>query len=87
MERQDQTSIGRPKSLETYRPGARVTVEEIYRILGDDGYSAGHRTQWLKTLLTDISISDCTNVPEHAKAKLIAEVEHIIESRPQAPEA
>lgn len=87
MEQRDPPSVGRPTTLETYRPGIRVTVQEIYRILGDDGYSAGHRSQWLKTLLTDVSSGDCTNVPEHAKAKLIAEIEQIIGSHPQAPDA
>ena len=68
----------RPASLETYRPGLNVTPEEIRQILADGGYSAGARSGWLKTLLTDIT-SENSDVSDPNRAKLVEMIKEILD--------
>ncbi len=65
------------KPLKAPGSGAPVSREEIKEILVDQGYSAGEREEWLKSVLTDLSakqVSDAT--PE--RERLISEIKEIV---------
>lgn len=68
-----------PPALETYRPGGRVTLQEIQDVLAHGGYSADKREAWLKELLTDVT-QEQSKTPSPAKEKLIAAIKAIIDA-------
>ena len=63
--------------LEDYRPGRKVTREEIQQVLQDDGYSSSARQAWLKSLLTDLSQDEGEGDP--VDPELINDVERGID--------
>lgn len=64
----------RPQNLADYRPGRNVTREEIQQVLADDGYSAGERQVWLKSLLSDLSQEDGEHETDAVDRELIDEI-------------
>ena len=50
------------------REGGFVGPEELHDLLLDEGYSAGNREQYLKSLLTELSQAEAEH--EHAKQEL-----------------
>lgn len=58
--------------------GEDLSRNEIMEVLADDGYSAGGRKEWLKTVLTRLSKAQVDN-PNKKRAELVSEVKDILD--------
>lgn len=67
------------KPLREPQSGASLTREEIQDVLLDEGYSAGQRKEWLKTVLTQLSAEQSEN-PDPERSHLISEVKEIVKT-------
>lgn len=67
------------KVLNAPTSGAEVTREEIKAILADEGYSAGQRETWLKSVLTEITKQN-RKQPNEARRRLIEEVKTVVDN-------
>jgi hypothetical protein len=57
--------------------GEDLKRNEIMAVLADDGYSAGGRKGWLKTVLTRLAQEQPEN-PDANRAKLVEEIKDIL---------
>ena len=66
-------------SLSELGAGRRVSPEEIRDVLADEGYSAGARKAWLKTVLTELQEGDGSGAETAERRRLIEEINAVID--------
>lgn len=58
--------------------GEDLSRNEIMDVLADDGYSAGGRKEWIKTVLTRLAKEQVAN-PNKKRAELVSEIKNILD--------
>lgn len=80
------TSGGKP-TLRAPGQGDRITRNEIFEILADEGYSAGDRKAWLRQVLTQLA-GPSHNASDPDREALVEEIKTILDRQvPGKPEA